>query len=87
LLAPATATIAIIKSVTIINDMYIPYLYMPNNKLKTLTTFLMTYAGAKQGSWQYLSAAIIIIMIPTVVIYFIFQKHIMSGIVAGAVKE
>ena len=87
LLAPATATIAIIKSVTIINDMYIPYLYMPNNKLKTLTTFLMTYAGAKQGSWQNLSAAIIIIMIPTVVIYIIFQKHILSGIAAGAVKE
>lgn len=87
LLAPATATISIIKSVTIINDMYIPYLYMPNNKLKTLTTFLMTYAGAKQGSWQNLSAAIIIIMIPTVVIYLIFQKHILSGITAGAVKE
>lgn len=87
LLAPATATISIIKSVTIINDMYIPYLYMPNNKLKTLTTFLMTYAGAKQGSWQNLSAAIIIIMIPTVIIYIIFQKHILSGITAGAVKE
>lgn len=87
LLAPATATVSIIKSVTIINDMYIPYLYMPNNKLKTLTTFLMTYAGAKQGSWQNLSAAIIIIMIPTVLIYIIFQKHILSGITAGAVKE
>lgn len=87
LLAPATATVSIIKSVMIINDMYIPYLYMPNNKLKTLTTFLMTYAGAKQGSWQNLSAAIIIIMIPTVMIYIIFQKHILSGITAGAVKE
>ena len=87
LLAPATATVSIIKSVTIINDMYIPYLYMPNNKLKTLTTFLMTYAGAKQGSWQNLSAAIIIIMIPTVLIYILFQKHILSGITAGAVKE
>lgn len=87
LLTPATATISIIKSVTIINDMYIPYLYMPNNKLKTLTTFLMTYAGAKQGSWQNLSAAIIIIMIPAAIIYIIFQKHILSGITAGAVKE
>lgn len=67
--------------------MYIPYLYMPNNKLKTLTTFLMTYAGAKQGSWQNLSAAIIVIMIPTVIIYIIFQKHILSGITSGAVKE
>ena len=37
LLKPATATVCIIKSITI-NDMYIPYLYMPNTKLRTLTT-------------------------------------------------
>lgn len=87
LLAPATATLIIIKSVNIINDMYIPYLYMPNNKLKTLTTFLMDYAGAQQGSWQKLSAAIVIVMIPTVIIYIFFQKYILEGISAGAVKE
>ena len=32
LLAPATATVVIIKAINIINDMYIPYLYMPKNK-------------------------------------------------------
>lgn len=87
LLAPATATLIIIKSVTIINDMYIPYLYMPNNKLKTLTTFLMDFAGAQQGSWQRLSAAIVIVLIPTVLIYIFFQRYILEGISAGAVKE
>lgn len=87
LLAPATATLLIIKSVNIINDMYIPYLYMPKNNLKTLTTFLMNYAGAQQGSWQNLSAAIVIVMIPTVLIYIFFQKYILEGISAGAVKE
>lgn len=65
LLAPATATVAIIKSITIINDMYIPYLYMPGNKQKTLTTFLMDYSNAQQGSWQTLAAGIVIIMLPT----------------------
>lgn len=87
MLAPATATLIIIKSVNIINDMYIPYLYMPKNKLKTLTTFLMNYASAQQGSWQSLSAAIVIVMIPTVLIYIFFQKYILEGISAGAVKE
>lgn len=86
LLAPATATVVIIKSVSIINDMYIPYLYMPSNKLRTLTTFLMNYANAQQGSWQILAAGIIVVMIPTVLIYIVFQKYILSGIAAGAVK-
>jgi multiple sugar transport system permease protein len=87
LLAPATATVVIIKAITIINDMYIPYLYMPKNKLRTLTTFLMNYANAQQGSWQKLAAGIIIIMLPTILIYIFFQKYILAGVAAGAVKE
>lgn len=87
LLAPATATVAIIKSITIINDMYIPYLYMPGNKQRTLTTFLMDYANAQQGSWQTLAAGIIVIMLPTVLIYVFFQRYILAGVAAGAVKE
>lgn len=87
LLAPATATVVVIKAITIINDMYIPYLYMPKNRLRTLTTFLMNYANAQQGSWQKLAAGIIIIMLPTILIYIFFQKYILAGIASGAVKE
>lgn len=87
LLAPATATVIIIKAITIINDMYIPYLYMPKNGLRTLTTFLMNYANAQQGSWQNLAAGIIIVMLPTIMIYMFFQKYILAGVAAGAVKE
>ncbi len=87
LLAPATATVIIIKAITIINDMYIPYLYMPKNKLRTLTTFLMDFANAQRGSWQQLAAGIIIVMLPTILIYIFFQKYILAGVAAGAVKE
>ena len=87
LLAPATATVVILKIVNIVNDMYVPYLYMPKTKLKTLTTFLMNYAGAQQGSWPTLAAAIIVVLIPTVVLYLIFHQQITEGLSAGATKE
>lgn len=87
LLKPATATLIIVKAVAIINDMYVPYLYMPKTKLKTMTTFLMRYANAESGNWQKLAAAVVIIMLPTLVIYLIFRKHIVEGFTAGAVKE
>ena len=67
--------------------MYIPYLYMPKNSLRTLTTFIMNFANAQQGSWQLLSAGIIIIMMSTILIYMFFQSYILAGITAGAVKE
>lgn len=87
LLKPATATLVIIKSIYIINDMYVPYLYMPSNEMKTMTTFLMAYASADSGSWQKLSAAVVIVLLPTIILYVFFQNSIIEGVTAGAVKE
>ncbi|UKS24111.1 carbohydrate ABC transporter permease [Paenibacillus sp. HWE-109] len=87
LLLPATATLAIIKAVDIMNDMYIPYLYMPSKKLSTLSTALMTFVGERGTYWNELSAAIILVMIPTLVIYLVLRKFIFAGLMDGAMKE
>lgn len=87
LMKPAIATMAIIKVVWVVNDMYVPYLYMPSSKLRTLTTTLMNFSSTRQGTWNNLSAAIILVALPTLLLYIFFQKYIFSGIVAGAVKE
>lgn len=87
LIMPAVATLGILKMVDIMNDMYIPFLYMPSMALRTLTTNLMAaFADPRLGSWQNLSAAIIIIMMPVTVFYLIFQKQVMRGVMSGAVK-
>ena len=39
-----------------------------------------------QADWGALFAGMVIIMIPTLIIYLIFQKYITSGLTAGAVK-
>jgi multiple sugar transport system permease protein len=87
LVLPASATLAILKMVDIINDMYIPFLYMPSTKLHTLTTALMYFTGERNTFWNFLSAGIIVVMLPTIILYIIFQKFIFKGITAGAVKE
>lgn len=87
LLLPAMAVLGIIKAVNIINDMYVPYLYMPSADLRTMSTTLMDFSSAMSGSWANLSAGIVMVMLPTIVIFLVFQKYIFAGIVAGAVKE
>jgi len=47
----------------------------------------MDYANAQQGSWQTLAAGIIVIMLPTVLVYVFFRRYIPAGVAAGAVKE
>ncbi|MBS4192072.1 carbohydrate ABC transporter permease [Bacillus sp. FJAT-49705] len=85
---PATATLGILKAVDVLNDMYIPFLYMPGVENRTLSTLLLNcIQDPRTSSIPMLSAAAVIVMIPTILIYFIFQKYIFSGIAAGAVKE
>ncbi|QHT59719.1 carbohydrate ABC transporter permease [Paenibacillus lycopersici] len=86
LLAPATATIIILKTISIYNDMYTPFLYMPKPELVVVSTSLMRFFGVNSGDWQSVSAAIIMIMIPTAVIYLFLQKYIFAGVTSGAVK-
>ncbi|WP_325050435.1 carbohydrate ABC transporter permease [Cohnella endophytica] len=86
LLAPATATIAIIKTIDIYNDMFIPYLYMPSRSLTVVSTSLMNFSSERSTEWEMMSAAILMIMVPIVALYLFFQKYVFAGIVTGAVK-
>lgn len=87
LVIPAALTVAIIKFVEISNDMYVPYLYIPSDKFRTLSTTLMIFQGDRSLDWGNLSAGMILVIVPSLVIYFVFQKYIFSGLVSGASKE
>ncbi len=83
-LKPAIATATILKLLGIYNDFFTPYMYMP--KVKTAATALYTFSGDKMAEWPLMSAAIILIAVPTIIIYIFLQKYIISGITDGAVK-
>lgn len=88
LLKPTTITVIILKIVTVYNDMYIPYLYMPSVKLQVVSTSLMTFCSSNFGSQvPMLSAAFIIVMIPILIIYIFSQRMLFDGITSGSVKE
>lgn len=86
LLTPATATLIILKTISIYNDMYTPYLYMPKQSLGVVTTVLMRFQGVNVADWNLISAAILLILLPTVILYFFLQKYIFEGVTSGAVK-
>ncbi|WP_151733280.1 carbohydrate ABC transporter permease ['Paenibacillus yunnanensis' Narsing Rao et al. 2020] len=86
LLTPATATLVILKTISIYNDMYIPYLYMPKQSLGVVTTVLMRFQGVNTADWNLICAAILLILLPTVILYFFLQRYIFEGVASGAVK-
>ncbi|MWC29276.1 carbohydrate ABC transporter permease [Paenibacillus sp. MMS18-CY102] len=86
LLGPATATIVILKTISIYNDMFTPFLYLTKPELVVVSTSLMRFFGSNSGNWQMVSAAILIIMIPTAIMYLFLQRYIFAGVTNGAVK-
>jgi len=86
LLAPATATLIILKTISIYNDFYTPYLYMPSQKLKVVSTAIYSFVGPNAAQLNVISAGILIIFIPTVLIFLFLQRYIFAGVTNGAVK-
>lgn len=87
LLSPAIVTVLITKGVGVYNDFYTPFLYTPKADLLTLSTTLFKFKGPYGAHWEIISAGIIVIMIPTLIVFISLQKRIYSGLVSGSVKE
>jgi len=87
LLSPAVITVLITKGVGLYNDFYTPFLYTPSADLLTLSTTLFKFKGPFGAHWEVISAGIIVVMIPTLIVFLTLQKQIYSGLVTGSVKE
>ena len=86
LLKPAIATVVIIKGITTYNDFYIPFLYMPDDDLGTMSTALFRFKGPFGAHWEDICAGAILVTIPTFIIFIVLQRFIYNGFTSGAVK-
>jgi multiple sugar transport system permease protein len=87
MLTPAIATVVILRTVGIYNDFVTPYLYVPQQQEATVSMMLYNMAGFNSGTSQaVLLAAIVLVILPTVIGFFILQRYIYAGITNGSVK-
>ncbi len=86
LLKPAIATIIILRTIYIYNDFYFPLLYLTDESQKTVSTALFKFTSVFGTEWTTISAGVIIILIPSIVVFLLLQKQIYAGVTNGAVK-
>ena len=86
LLKPAIATIIILRTIYIYNDFYFPLLYLTDESQKTVSTALFKFTSVFGTEWTTISAGVIIILVPSVVVFLLLQKQIYAGVTNGAVK-
>lgn len=86
LLKPAIATVVIIKGIAIYNEFYIPFLYMKDKNLGVISTSLYRFKGPFGAEWEVISAGVVIVIIPTLIIFLLLQRFIYNGMTNGATK-
>lgn len=86
IIKPATATVLITNAITVWNDLLLPVIVMTKPTSKTLPSGLMFFQGQYSNSWEYLTAAIVMISLPMIIFFLLLQKDIVNGLAAGSVK-
>ncbi|MEF3306162.1 carbohydrate ABC transporter permease [Paenibacillus sp. GYB003] len=86
--SPGIVTVAIFKFLNLYNDFLGPFIYLTDSKKYTIGVN-MFHANQKMqysADWVTLFAGVTIAMIPSLIIYIVFQRRIAEGATLGAVK-
>ena len=86
LLKPTVVTLVIIDSLAIWNDYLLPSLVLVKKELYTLPIAAQSFHGDFSSDYGLMMAGMVLSIIPILILYFALQKHIIEGVVAGAVK-
>ncbi|MDO4547706.1 MAG: carbohydrate ABC transporter permease [Clostridia bacterium] len=86
LLKPVTATIIVLSTINIFNDFVNPMYFLPGTYNITVQQTLYNYSGQYSSEYNLLFANVMLITIPPLILFVLFNKQIVSGMVAGAIK-
>ena len=85
---PAVSTVAILDFIACWNEFILALTFMTRENMRTITVGIAMIAGrfTYQYPWGEIIAGALIVTVPLVVIIFLAQEKIISGLTAGAIK-
>lgn len=86
LLWPVTVTNIVVQSVGIFNDFTNPLYYLPGNGNATVQLTLYNFQSQFNTAYNLLFTNILLITIPPLLVFIFFNRQIVAGMTAGAVK-
>jgi raffinose/stachyose/melibiose transport system permease protein len=86
LLRSVIITVVVVQSVFVFNDFQNPLYFLPGDDNATVQLTLFNFQSQFNTSYNLLFANILLITIPPLIMYIFFQRQIVAGMTAGAVK-
>lgn len=86
LLRSVVVTVIVVQSVFIFNDFTNPLYFLPGDENATVQLTLFNFQSQFTTSYNLLFMNVLLITIPPLIVYVFFNRQIVSGMTAGAVK-
>lgn len=84
---PALAVLFILQFTWVYNDFFYSLILTHSRTVAPITVALAIQKGSQYSvRWELLSASAIIASLPTIIVFLIFQRYFIKGIMLGAVK-
>ena len=83
---PAIITVAVLKGVGVYNEYYSANLYLQSNSWRTISTALYSFSGPFKSSYNIICAGVLLTLIPSLIVFLLFQKQVYAGLASGSVK-
>lgn len=84
---PVLSTVGLISFVTMWNDFYMPLVFLTKENVRTLTLGVYRYMNNFLENWHLVFAAVTVVLVPVIVMFFLFSNQIIAGLTGGALKE
>jgi len=83
---PILATVGTVSFVSSWNNYLLPLILLNTETRYPWPLGIMVYQGEFGTDWQLVLAFVTLTILPTVIVFFAAQKHVVAGLTAGAVK-
>ncbi|WP_019910534.1 carbohydrate ABC transporter permease [Paenibacillus sp. HW567] len=86
LLGPTVFSVFIMDMFWVWNDFMIPLVLLNNEKLSTVQLAVNRLFGMYNSRWDVALPALTMSMLPIIIVFILFQRKIVGGVLAGSVK-
>jgi raffinose/stachyose/melibiose transport system permease protein len=86
LLRSVVVTVIVVQAVFVFNDFQNPLYFLPGDANATVQLTLYNFKSQFSTQWNLLFTDILLITIPPLIMYIFFNRQIVAGLTAGAVK-
>lgn len=83
---PALVTLVVVNSLYVWNDLLIAIIFLQDDAKRTLMAGISVFQGRYNNQVPLTMAGMVIASAPMLILYIVFQKQFIRGLMAGAIK-